>query len=70
MSATVTILVTGTDVEQGVWCDNCALPSASIVGGVLSDEQTLRPVGRFRVKACHDCGATAPASNPSTQENK
>jgi hypothetical protein len=58
---TVRIDLHGTGVERtGVWCDKCALPSAVIAKGVLSDSGTLRPVGHFRVGYCTDCGTTWP----------
>lgn len=42
------------EVERGLWCHDCALPSIVRHAVVLTDNPTVR---LSEVAICHDCGA-------------
>lgn len=44
------------DPVTGVWCDECALPSAITVNAVLIFAESGRECGRASSTVCVDCG--------------
>lgn len=44
-----------TDVDSGIWCDTCALPSAVTVHYALADATTLKTAGFGQTTFCPDC---------------
>lgn len=44
------------DIERGVWCDHCLLPSAATGTVLLCSPATLDVLRRWRQGQCQDCG--------------
>ena len=55
-NATLTLEVHVLDVEAGVWCHRCNLPSAVKVHCAIVGATSLRILGRLDRTCCQDCG--------------
>lgn len=55
MAAALTVRIAVLELETGVWCDRCALPSMVVVTYTLEVGSRLSIGSKT---ACRDCGAT------------
>lgn len=53
-AVTVVVRIETHEVERGLWCHDCALPSVVRHAVVLTEDPTVR---LSEVAVCHDCGA-------------